>query len=90
MNTHATQQALLRIISGEVDLNAYHDLVLRSLRALEQILAHTVVSLDGDRDASLNAGDMLDAVMDALERSKLLDLAPQANPLSELEVKTDG
>lgn len=86
MFSQAELQALRQTISGEVDLTVYRELNLQCLKALEQILAHVVTALDGDRNADMNAGDTQEVVLDALERHGLLELAPPpAEDLSALE-----
>lgn len=85
MFSQAELQALRQTVSRQVGLNTYENLNLRCLTALERILSHVVLCLDGDRDADINACDLAEVVMDALERAKLLDPVPQADPQSELE-----
>ena len=76
MSSQAELQALRQTISRQVGLSAYENLNIRCLTALERILSHVVVCLDGDRDAPVVGSDLVEVVMDALDRAKLLELAP--------------
>lgn len=78
MKTHDILQALRQTTQGEVSLNAHAELNLRCLTALERILSHVLVQLDGNPDAPLDSGDVVECVHDALLRAQLLPTSEPA------------
>ncbi len=82
MDTQATLQALRETISCQVELSAHAELNLRCLTALERILSHVLVQLDGDSDAPLDSGDVVECVHGALLRAQLLP-AGEPTPADE-------